>query len=113
MKKRKLIDRIKNVANNVENIGEGALNHMNFHNLDKELQDAILERRAICAMCPYMSTNAEKDGWYKSARPDEHCTLCDCNISWKTAAPDSECGAAIYNAEQNENLEVKWGKIEK
>ena len=113
MKKRSVKDTIKNVINNIPDIGEGAYNHMNFESLEPELQEQIIARRAICAVCPFMSKNAEADGWYKTIRIDEHCTLCDCNINWKTASPDSECGAAIYNAENNENLEVKWTKIKK
>lgn len=108
MQKRKIKDRIKSTIDNKDKIAIGAQNHMNFDNLDEDLKTLITDRRNICALCPNSSKNATEDGWYNSLRPDNHCVLCDCNINWKTASPDSECGAAIYNAENNENLEVKW-----
>lgn len=102
-----------NVIKNADKIVKGAVNAVMIKRLKKDLQKVIEERRSICGLCEYNSKNAVEAGWYQSERPDDHCVMCDCNIKMKTASLDSSCGIEVYNLENNENLELKWEKIEK
>jgi hypothetical protein len=69
----------------------------NFGMLPEDEQAEIARRRLICAECPFNSTNAVNDG-YKSDRIDEHCIMCGCTISRKTASLSSACGLDCCNA---------------
>lgn len=76
--------------------------------LPQEEVDIIAKRRLICHTCPFNSVNAEKDGWYASDRPDEHCTMCLCNIDLKTACLHCRCGIVDHNELNNDKIEPKW-----
>lgn len=52
----------------------------------------------MCATCPFNSKN-KKD--YQTNRIDEHCTMCGCTITRKTAALTAECGIACCNDSSN------------
>ena len=79
--------------------------------LSQEEEDEIIRRRLICQACPFMSTNAVKNGTYTTAREDEHCTMCGCPIKTKTANLNTNCGIETYNARNLDNqLQLKWEK---
>lgn len=82
-----------------DKILEGIFNQvrMEYDMLPEDQQKEIIRRRVICATCPFNSSNATKDG-YTSNRLDEHCVLCACTLSRKTASLESACGIDCCNA---------------
>ena len=93
---------------NFPQVVEGIVNSVKsqYGYLPKEEQDEIIRRRGICHLCPYMSKNTEG---YESDRADEHCSLCFCNISLKTACLECRCGIEVYNQQNPDNkMELKW-----
>lgn len=106
-----MINLLKKAWENKEHIIHGFLNAVKneLGHLPEEQQKVIAERRVICSGCPYNSVNAKKDKTYVSNRLDEHCILCTCNIFAKTACLECNCGIETLN---NENIELKWKKIE-
>jgi len=68
---------------------------------------------------------------YESDRVDDHCTMCGCTITRKTASLSSNCGISCcnetpenecsckkkalkkYNTENKINLELKWKAYKK
>lgn len=85
---------------------------MELGTLPQEDLEVIVGRRLICTTCPFMSKNAEKAGVYKTDRPDEHCSLCSCPISTKTASLESNCGIEEYNNNNPDNpMELKWKAV--
>lgn len=102
---------IKKAWENKEHIIHGIFTAVKneFNMLSEEEQKIIAERRAICAECPFNSSNAVKIG-YVTNRLDEHCTACGCNIFVKTSCLECNCGIEALN---NENQELKWKKQEK
>mgnify|MGYP001594690488 CR=1 FL=1 len=63
-----------------------------------------MRRRLICKACPFNSNNAEN---YKSDRIDEHCIMCGCTITRKTAALTANCGIDCCNYESQEECDCK------
>ena len=103
---------IPKVISNSGSIVNGIVNDVknNIGILNDDVSKEIERRRVICKECPYNSTNAIADGWYSSTRIDLHCALCSCNIEFKTASLESNCGAKWWN-EKNEKVEklpVRW-----
>lgn len=101
---------------NVDKVFEGIKNQIKIEigNIPEDQLDVITTRRLICQECPYMSSNAIKLGIYKSDRPDEHCSHCSCNIKFKTASLDSNCGIEAYNKtkeKEEDKLKLKWEKF--
>lgn len=99
---------------NIDQVINGIRNDVRFESgdLGKDIEDEIIRRRLICNTCPFMSTNQIKNGLYKTDREDEHCTLCSCNIKYKTSCLICNCGIEEYNKNNPENqLELKWKKI--
>lgn len=60
--------------------------------LRKQIEDVSRERIAICESCEFHSKN------FKSIRPDDHCTKCDCTLSAKTKCLSCECPIAKWVA---------------
>lgn len=95
---------------NSPEVVEGIINSvkLSFGHLPKNEQDEIIRRKAICHLCPFMSKNAEN---YKSDRVDEHCTICQCNIGFKTSCLECNCGIEVHNQNNPDNkMELKWTK---
>ncbi len=94
--------------------------------LPEDEQAEIVRRRFICSSCPFNSSNAVTKLGYVTNRIDEHCVMCGCTITRKTASLDSACGITCcnatplsdctckdknlqeYNRVNNVNMEVKW-----
>lgn len=76
--------------------------------LPEDEQEEIVRRRLICSQCPMMSKNREG---YTTSRKDEHCTLCSCPITTKTASLASDCGAVTHNERHPEDPKpILWEK---
>lgn len=75
--------------------------------LPEDEQAEIARRRTICADCPFNSSNAVKELLYKTGRFDEHCVLCGCTISRKTAALTEDCGMTCCNAKPTHDCNCK------
>lgn len=105
---------VPEVLSNPAKIVEGVMNAA-LYDAGKLPQEEVAEierRRALCAGCPYMSTNAMKNPAinYQTERNEAHCILCKCDIRLKTAALSAECGAAIYNKKYTTHLlPILWG----
>jgi len=94
---------------NPKQVMEGIWNELNHENLPEDEKEIIMQRRTICAGCPFMSKNAELLSGKKFSRIEEFCTLCSCPIKTKTASLSSSCGADIYNRSHPDNKqEIKW-----
>lgn len=109
----KLSEYLSLVAKGLKNpkeVAEGWINVVReeLGTLPEDQVEEVARRRFICSQCPFVSSNAKKLVGYKTAREDEHCTLCSCPIISKTASMDSTCGAKYYNETHNTKLEVKW-----
>lgn len=89
-----------------DKILEGIVNQvkMEFDILPEPQQTEIARRRAICAECPFNSSNAVVNG-YKTNRIDEHCSLCACTITRKTASLSAACGIDCCNALSETNCD--------
>jgi hypothetical protein len=99
---------------------------MEYNMLPEDEQAEIIRRRFICSSCPFNSSNAVVKLGYVSNRIDEHCVMCGCTITRKTASLESACGITCcnaaplsdctckdknlqeYNRVNNVNMEVKW-----
>jgi hypothetical protein len=100
---------------NIDKVAEGIKNSvlLELGTLDEQSLNIIIERRKICAVCPYLSENAKKAGWYTTAREEEHCTMCGCPIKTKTASLASNCGIEVFNANLKPGaspLQLRWIK---
>lgn len=101
---------------NSEQIIEGIINDVKLKNgtLPENEQEEIIRRRVICASCPFMSENAKNNPSlnYKSDRTDPHCSLCQCNIDYKTACLECNCGIEVHNMQHRDQMmEIKWLRI--
>ena len=119
----KLSEYLKLIPGGVKNISkvlEGLLNDVSLATLPENKRAEIVKRRAICSECPFMSENAKtspeyrlitgSEG-YKTARTDNHCTMCGCPIKTRTASLEANCGIEKYNiSHPNSPLELKWEK---
>lgn len=107
-----LIKLVPRALKNPEAILEGWINDVKLHhgNLPDDEIAEIIRRRSICEGCPFLSSNAvANELHYKTDRTDNHCIMCGCPITKKTASLQSNCGIEYYN-EQNPNaqLPLKW-----
>lgn len=106
---------------NRKKIFEGIKTHVKneFNLLPEDEVEVITERRTLCSGCPFNSENAQTSEEYFSlygehfkkdkARPDLHCSICFCDIDWKTASMTSDCGLAYWNQEHpNNKQDLKW-----
>lgn len=80
----------------------------------------ILQRRAICETCPFMSKNAKTSEEYKAltgenystTRKADHCSFCGCPVKQRTASLTSECGVSHWNnMNPDKKIDLKWNKI--
>lgn len=99
---------------NINKVVEGIDNEKSFEAGELSMEESleVVRRRSICATCPFMSTNAVELGTYTTTRDDEHCTLCACNIKYKTACMTCECGIEEYN-KTNPPIPLKWEAFKK
>lgn len=86
---------------NVKHILEGIKNSI----FVKGEVEAIAEQRhAICKACPRDSKNRDKKDlfnpgkYYSEIRPDEHCSLCACNIHAKVRSLHTSCPENRWDA---------------
>lgn len=103
---------------NIEQVVEGVMNDIKINNgaLTEEQQNEVLKRRLICKYCPFMSENAKTsqeyfelfNQHYVTHRSDEHCSMCGCPISTRTASLSSNCGLEHYNNTHENKIELKW-----
>jgi transcription elongation factor Elf1 len=78
---------------NVKHILEGITNSM-F--VKQEVEKIANERHALCKVCPKNSSNHDKEGfdpgaYYNKLRPDEHCSMCACNLHAKVRSLHTDC----------------------
>ena len=80
---------------NIKHILEGVKNSV-F--VKEEVEKIAQERYEICKGCPFFSANQDKPEmnpvpgpYYSKMRPDEHCTVCACNIHAKTRSLHTSC----------------------
>lgn len=78
--------------------------------LPEDEQAEIARRRFICASCPFNSSNAVSTG-YKTDRFDEHCIMCGCTITRKTASLEANCGLDCCNAQPLKDCTCKDSKL--
>ena len=88
---------IKENISNIKLIMTGFYKSLIFFLLKREDQEAIKKRRLVCKSCFGNSLNAP---YYKSYRVDNHCTICTCNISAKTANLKENCLIKLW---ENDN----------
>ena len=81
-----------------------------FGTLPEDEIEEITRRRLICETCPFNSKNAKDDPAinYKSDRPDDHCTMCGCNIHLKTECLLCNCGIEVHNSHSENKIPLKW-----
>ena len=101
------------VIKNREAFIQGIYNNvkLNMGKLPEDEQEEIIKRRVICNTCPFNSENAKTSEAYKllygenykTERFDLHCSHCACNIEFKSAALDQDCGMTYYNDLHPEN----------
>lgn len=108
---------IPKAFSNADLILEGITNKVksNFGHLPEDEMNEIARRLVICKTCPFMSENAKTNPAinYQTDRPDEHCSLCKCNIDLKTSSLASNCGIEAYNSTPEGKaspMELKWTK---
>jgi len=78
---------------NVKHILEGIKNSI-F--VKEEVEKIAQMRHDICKECPKNSTNKDKSDfdpgkYFSSFRPDEHCSMCACNIHAKVRSLHTNC----------------------
>lgn len=78
---------------NVKHIIEGIKNSV-F--VKEEVEKIAQERYEICKVCPKNSSNRDKADfdpgkYFSTLRPDEHCTVCACNIHAKVRSLHTSC----------------------
>jgi hypothetical protein len=85
---------------NIKHILEGIKNTV----FVKEEVEKIAEARyEICKVCPKNSSNKDKPDfdpgkYYSSLRPDEHCSMCACNLHAKTRSLHTACPVDKWKA---------------
>jgi predicted metal-binding protein len=85
---------------NVKHILEGVANSI-F--VKEEIEKIANERNEFCKICPKSSANSEKDffdpgPYYSKLRPDDHCSLCACNLHAKVRSLHTNCPAEKWAA---------------
>ena len=78
---------------NVKHILEGIKNSI-F--VKEEVEKIAAVRYATCKVCPKNSTNKDKADFdpgkhFNKLRPDEHCSICACNIHAKVRSLHTDC----------------------
>ena len=79
---------------NIKDILEGIKNSV-F--VKEEVEKVAEHRYSICKTCPRFSGNSNKPElfkpgpYYSTLRPDEHCTVCACNIHAKVRSLHTSC----------------------
>ena len=78
---------------NVSHILEG-INNSIF--VKEEVEKIAKERHEICVDCPKNSLNKDKPffdpgKYFMEMRPDEHCSMCACNLHAKTRSLHTDC----------------------
>lgn len=93
---------------NLDKVVEGIINQVkdDLNMLSEEEQAEIVRRRVICETCPFNSKNAVKDG-YTTDRIDDHCIMCGCTITRKTASLSSSCGIGNCNPDNDADCKKK------
>jgi hypothetical protein len=85
---------------NIKHIIEGIKNSI----IVREGVEAIAnERYEICKVCAKNSANKGQENfdpgpYYSSLRPDEHCSMCACNIHAKVRSLHTECPISKWEA---------------
>lgn len=62
----------------------------------EEVEKIAQERYEICKTCPKNSSNKDKENfdpgkYYSTLRPDEHCSVCACNLHAKVRSLHTSC----------------------
>lgn len=62
----------------------------------EEVEKIADERYEICKACPKMSANKDKPDfnpgkYFSTVRPDEHCSVCACNVHAKVRSLHTNC----------------------
>lgn len=78
---------------NIKHIIEGVKNSV-F--VKEEVEKIAATRYEICTACPKNSNNSGQDffdpgKYYSEIRPDEHCSMCACNIHAKVRSLHTHC----------------------
>lgn len=70
-----------------------------------------LARHRYDNFCDTCEDNSKNKKNYTTVRPDEHCTLCGCNLEYKTHQLSSGCPKFLWKAEvskkEAENIKNK------
>jgi len=82
-------------------LAQGVFNSIMGRKWIKEL--ATYRYETFCKDCPYNSKNKPA-----TARPDEHCTLCGCNMQFKIHNLSSSCPIDKWKAEMTEK---EWEEL--
>lgn len=109
---------------NIDKVFEGIRNDVTnrFKLLSEEKKEVIATRMDICLNCPYNSKNATTSKQYElltgdnyeTSRPELHCSLCGCTVTFKVSSLNSNCGIETWNEENpTKTLPLKWSKYEK
>lgn len=94
----------------------------NFKASSNEKKQIIADRFEICNNCPFNSKNAKSSKefyelqgkHYDTSRPELHCSLCGCIISYKVSSLSSNCGIEEWNNDNPEKqLPLNWTRYEK
>lgn len=98
---------------NVKHIIEGIKNSV-F--VKEEVEKIAKERYEICKGCNKFSSNSDKPDfnpgpYYSKLRPDEHCTVCACNIFAKTRSLHTSCPLNKWGAVASLEESVKIATI--
>jgi len=85
---------------NIKHILEGIKNSI-FVN--EEVEKIAQARHAICNACPRSSANKNNPmfapgQYYSEKRPDEHCSVCACNIHAKNRSLHTACPEERWSA---------------
>lgn len=85
---------------NVSHIIEGIKNSVFVR---EEVEKIAEERHNICKVCPKNSSNSNKEdfepgSYFSELRPDEHCTVCACNLHAKTRSLHTSCPLEKWGA---------------
>ena len=78
---------------NIKHIIEGITNSVFVR---EEVEKIAEERYSTCRSCPKNSSNKDKEffnpgPYYSTVRPDEHCSMCACNIHAKVRSLHTDC----------------------
>lgn len=80
----------------------------------EEVEKIANERYAICKGCDKISTAPDdelKGKNYNKLRPDEHCTICACNIHAKVRSLKTKCPIDKWGPEATQEEEVELFKL--